>query len=133
MRGARGGHTASQVVLGGQRIRIRRPRARALDAGELELPSFAWAAGADPPNAFTLSAVAASVSTRRYASTQDRLPEPEVSIATSKSAVSRRFVALSQQLDQWLERRLDEIDLAAVMIDGIHFSCSTALRATRDA
>ena len=118
----RGGHTTSQVVLGGQRIRIRRPRARALDAGELELPSFAWAAGADPLNTATLSAIAAGVSTRRYASTQDRLPEPEVGIATSKSAVSRRFVALSQQqLGQWLERRLDELDLAAVMIDGIHF------------
>ena len=118
----RGGHTTSQVVLGGQRIRVRRPRARALDAGELELPSFAWAAAEDPLNAATLSAMAAGVSTRRYASQQDRVPPPEGGIATSKSAVSRRFVALSQQqLDEWLGRRLDELDLAAVMIDGIHF------------
>jgi transposase-like protein len=121
-RAVRGGHTTSQVVLGGQRIRIRRPRARELDAGEIELPSFAWAAGTDPLNAATLSAIAAGVSTRRYASTQDPLPEPEVGLATSKSAVSRRFVALSQQqLEQWLTRRLDDLDLAAVMIDGIHF------------
>ena len=121
-RAVRGGHTTSQVVLGGQRIRIQRPRARRIDAGEIELPSFAWAAGADPLNAATLSAIAAGVPTRRYASTQDRLPEPETGIATSKSAVSRRFVALSQQqLEQWRERRLDKLDLAAVMIDGIHF------------
>jgi transposase-like protein len=121
-RAVRGGHTTSQVVLGGQRSRIRRPRARELDAGEIELPSFAWAAGTDPLNAATLSAIAAGVSTRRYASTQDPLPEPEVGLATSKSAVSRRFVALSQQqLEQWLTRRLDDLDLAAVMIDGIHF------------
>jgi putative transposase len=121
-RAVRGGHTTSQVVLGGQRMRIRRPRARRIDAGEIELPSFAWAAGADPLNAATLSAIAAGVPTRRYASTQDRLPEPEIGIATSKSAVSRRFVALSQQqLEQWRERRLDQLDLAAVMIDGIHF------------
>jgi transposase-like protein len=121
-RAVRGGHTTSQVVLGGQRIRIRRPRARELDAGEIELPSFAWAAGTDPLNAATLSAIAAGVSTRRYASTQDPLPESEVGLATSKSAVSRRFVALSQQqLEQWLTRRLDDLDLAAVMIDGIHF------------
>src|SRR6478736_7815559 len=39
-RALRGGHTTSQVVLGGQRIGIRRPRARDLEAGELELPSF---------------------------------------------------------------------------------------------
>ena len=62
-RAVRGGHTSSRVVLGGQRIDIRRPRARALDSGELPLPTFAWAAGADPLNAATLSAVAAGVST----------------------------------------------------------------------
>lgn len=40
-------------------------------------------------------------------------------IAASKSVVSRRFVALSQQqLEQWLIRQLDDLDLA-VMIDGI--------------
>jgi len=121
-RALRGGHTTSQVVLGGQRIRIRRPRARELEAGELELPSFAWAAGADPLNAATMTAMAAGVSTRRYAAQQDPLPPPELGIAASKSAVSRRFVALSQQqLEQWLRRRLDALDLAAVMIDGIHF------------
>jgi putative transposase len=32
--------------------------ARALDAGELELPSFTWAAGADPLNAATMAAIA---------------------------------------------------------------------------
>jgi transposase-like protein len=119
----RGGHTTSQVVLGGQRIQVRRPRARSLDTGELELPSFAWAACADPLNAATLSAIAAGVSTRRYGSQQDRLPPPEEGIATSKSAVSRRFVALSEeQLLQWQRRRLDDLDLVAVMIDGIHFN-----------
>jgi transposase-like protein len=42
--------------------------------------------------------------------------------------VSRRFVQLSQeQLDQWLERRLDAIDLPVVMIDGIHFHESVVL------
>jgi transposase-like protein len=121
-RAVRGGHTTSQAMRAGQCIRIRRPRARRLDVGELELPSFVWAVGADPLNAVTLAAIAAGVSTRRDASTQDRLPEPEADIATSKSAVSRRFVALSQQqLEQWLTRRIDDLDLAAVMIDGIHF------------
>lgn len=39
-RAVRGGSTASQVVLGGQRIAVRRPRARAMADGELALPSF---------------------------------------------------------------------------------------------
>lgn len=124
----RGGTTRSKVVLGGQRLDIRRPRVRALDAGELHLPSFTWAAGADPLNTATMAAIAAGVSTRRYAKTVDRLPPEEHSSATSHSAVSRRFVALSQQqLDEWLHRRLDQLDLPVVMIDGIHFRDSVIL------
>lgn len=122
-RAVRGGHTSSRVVLGGQRIDIRRPRARALDGGELPLPTFAWAAGADPLNAATLSAVAAGVSTRRYASTLGPLPPKVRRSCASKSAVSRRFKELSQQqLDAWLNRRLDTLDLPVIMIDGIHFA-----------
>lgn len=121
-RAVRGGATRSSVVLGGQRIGIKRPRVRAVDAGELALPTFAWAAGTDPLDAATMGAIAAGVSTRRYAGTQQELPPPQQASSNSKSAVSRRFVALSQvQLDQWLTRRFDELDVPVVMIDGIHF------------
>jgi putative transposase len=121
-RATRGGHVAGAVVLGGQRIGIKRPRARSLDEGELRLASYEWAAQRDPLDAATLAAVAAGVSTRRYAGTLDELPPPEEALSVSKSAVSRRFVALSQeQLHQWLSRSLKDIDLPAVMIDGIHF------------
>lgn len=118
----RGGSTASQVVLGGQRIGVRRLRARSLHDGELALPTFEWAAAADALNAATMAAIAAGVSTRRYASTQEPVPDKHRPSAASKSAVSRRFVELSQQqLHAWLERRLEELDLPVVMIDGIHF------------
>jgi putative transposase len=121
-RAVRGGSTASQVVLGGQRIAVRRPRARSLSDGELTLPSFEWAANGDPLDAATMAAIAAGVSTRRYASTQEPVPPAHQPSAASKSAVSRRFVQLSQeQLAQWLARPLGELDLAVVMIDGIHF------------
>lgn len=121
-RATRGGHAAGAVVLGGQRIGIKRPRARSIDKGELRLATYEWAAQRDPLDAATLAAVAAGVSTRRYAGTLDELPPPEEALSVSKSAVSRRFVALSQeQLHQWLSRSLKDIDLPAVMIDGIHF------------
>jgi putative transposase len=121
-RAVRGGSTRSAVVLGGQRIGVKRPRARSIDAGELELPSFAWAAGADPLEAATMAAIAAGVSMRRYASTQEELPPPEQALSVSKSATSRRFVALSaEQLLQWLSCSLEQFDLPVVMIDGIHF------------
>jgi putative transposase len=117
----RGGHTRSSVVLGGRRIAIARPRVRAVEAGELALPSFTWAAHEDPLNAATMTAMAARVSTRRYQSTLDPLPAGEDESAVSKSAVSRRFVSLSaERLRQWLSRRI-EVALPVVMIDGIHF------------
>jgi transposase-like protein len=121
-RAVRGGSTSSRVVLGGQRIAVRRPRARSLDDGELSLPSFDWAAAADPLDAATMAAIAAGVSTRRFASCQEPVPPAHRPSSASKSAVSRRFVQLSQQqLDEWLGRRLDGLDLPVVMIDGIHF------------
>ena len=102
-RAVRGGSTASKVVLGGQRIAVRRPRARARFEGELSLPSFLWPACSDPLDAATMAAIAAGVSTRRYASTQEPVPAAHRPRAASKSAVSRRFVQLSQeQLAQWL-------------------------------
>ena len=63
------------------------------------------------------------MSTRRYAGTLDKLPPPdEPPLSVSKSAVSRRFVALSQeQLRQWLTRSIKDFDMPVVMIDGIHF------------
>jgi hypothetical protein len=83
-RAVRGGSTSSRVVLGGQRIDIKRPRVRSVDAGELQLPSFAWAAVDDPLNAATMAAIAAGVSTRRYAGTLDELPDDEKSSAISR-------------------------------------------------
>ena len=58
-RAVRGGTTASQVVLGGQRIAVRRPRARSRTEGELALRSFEWAACGDPLDAATMAAIAA--------------------------------------------------------------------------
>jgi putative transposase len=126
----RGGTTPASIVLDGQRLPIARPRVRDLHHGELALPSFAWASEADPLNAATLSAIAAGVSTRRYAGIQQPVPEAlsAEANATSKSAVSRRFVALSaQQLKQELSGSLAGLDLPVVMIDGIHLGGSVVL------
>ena len=117
----RGGHTRSQVTLAGQRIAIARPRARHIQTGEISLPSFQWATHRDPLDTATIAAIAAGVSTRRYGTTLDPLPAGESAGAVSKSAVSRRFVALSsERLEQWLASRLDHVRLPVVMIDGIH-------------
>ncbi len=121
-RATRGGHTRGAVVLGGQRIAIKRPRVRSLERGELQLASYEWAAEREPLDAATMHAIAAGVSTRRYAGTLDKLPPPEAALSVSRSAVSRRFVALSrEQLTQWLSRSFQDVELPVVMIDGLHF------------
>lgn len=118
----RGGHTRSWVTLGGRQVAVRRPRARGVVGEELSLESFRWAAGADPLNEANLSAIAAGVSTRRYASTLDHLPEAQAQRSVSKSAVSRRFVALSAaRLGEWMSRPLGELDLPVILVDGVHF------------
>jgi putative transposase len=50
--------------------------------------------------------------------------------ATSKSAVSRRFAATETALAELMTRRLDDLDLVAFMVDGVHFgehTCVVAL------
>lgn len=126
----RGGTTPASVVLGGQRVPIQRPRVRELDHGELALPSYEWASGTDPLDAATMAAVAAGVSTRRYASVQCTVPDPfrAKHDATAKSAVSRRFVDKStQQLKSALSAPIAELDLPVVMIDGIYLAGSVIL------
>lgn len=120
--GRRAGSTESPVTLGGRRILIRRPRVRSAAGEELSLPSFEAAADRDPLDRQTLESVTAGVSSRRYARSLDRLPSQEQARATSKSAVSRRFVALTEhKLGEWLSQPLFELDLKVIMLDGIHF------------
>ncbi len=121
-RAVRGGHTQSWLTLGGRRVAMRRPRARSVAGEELSLPSFGWAEKRDPLNEATLAAIAAGVSTRRYASTLDRLPAGELQSSVSRSSVSRRFAALSAaQLGEHFSRRLEKLDFPVVLVDGIHF------------
>ena len=116
----RSGSTGSEVTLGGRRVAMRRLRARG-EQGELALPSFGFAAGRDPLDRHTMEAIACGVSTRKYGRSLEPLGEAE-SRSTSRSAVSRRFVALSQrQMTAWLTKPLDALDIRVIVIDGIEF------------
>jgi transposase-like protein len=116
----RGGSVRGEITLGGRRIRVQRLRARTLGGREVQLPSLTWAAARDPLDRRTMAAVAAGVSTRRYASTLDPLPAAVEERSTARSSVSRRFVAHSRlTLEQWLARPLGPLALLAVMLDGI--------------
>ena len=58
--------------------------------------------------------------TRQYARSLDPLGADLITRGTSKSAVSRRFVAQTQaQLDAWRATPLDALELAVLLIDGV--------------
>ena len=86
----------------------------------MDLPSFAFAAQRDPLDAHALNAIACGISTRKYAWSLDPLPADVGERATSKSAVSRRYVALTtKQLTTWLTTPLGDRHFPIVLIDGI--------------
>ena len=114
----RGGSVESHVTLGGRQVGLPRLRVRDAD-GEVPLASFQWAAATDALESHTREAITAGVTTRQYARTLDPVPAEVSERATSRSAVSRRFVALStQQLRAFVSRPLGELDLRVVCIDG---------------
>ena len=124
----RAGSTRSLIVLGGRQIEIKRPRARSIHAGERELPSYRWAADHDPMDHRTMEAIACGVATRKYARVLDPLAPEEREVAVSRSAVSRRFVALSAAVvSTYLSRPLGALTLRVIMIDGIVFHDHTIL------
>ncbi len=124
----RAGTTASAVTLGGRRIGVDRPRVRNRAGQEVELPSFTFASSRDALDDRTLDAIACGVSTRKYRRSLERLPEDMEDQSVSKSAVSRRFVALSQkQLITWLTSPLGGRVFPIVMIDGIVLGDHTIL------
>lgn len=88
----RAGTVPSEIVLGGRKVVIQRPRVRST-AGEVTLPTFQTMAATDPLDRRVVEQMLVGVATRRYARSLEPLGPEVTSRGTSKSAVSRRFVA----------------------------------------
>jgi transposase-like protein len=117
---SRAGTTRSEVVLGGRKVAIQRPRVRTA-AGEVALPTVAAMAATDPLDRRAVEQMLVGVATRQYARSLEPLGPEMQSRGTSKSAVSRRFVArTTAQLAAWQSAPLDSLDLVALLIDGVH-------------
>jgi putative transposase len=117
---SRAGTVPSEVVLGGRKVALRRPRVRA-NGEEVPLPTFQTMASEDPLNRRVVEQMLVGVATRQYARSLEPLPAAMVCRGTSKSAVSRRFVAkTAAQLVAWRSTTLDGLDLVALLVDGVH-------------
>jgi putative transposase len=119
----RHGQEAGEVTLGGRRVGVQRPRARTADgSSEVELFTYRHFADRDPLTEAVFERMLAGVSTRRYRRTQEPVGAEveQAARSTSKSAVSRSFVArTTETLAELMGRRLDDVRLAVLMLDGI--------------
>jgi transposase-like protein len=135
-RATRAGSTRGELALGGRRAAVRRPRVVDRNGDEVQLDTWTELASDDPLNFRALEQMTVGVATRKYARSLETLPEEVEARGTSKSAVSRRFVALTtEKLAEWMGRPLGELDIWAVFIDGIHFGehvvlCALGIDAT---
>ncbi len=130
----RHGHGAGSVSLGGRRIPVQRPRMRAVDgSGELPVASYELFSDTEILGRMALDRMLAGLSTRRYGVGLEPVGArtEQAATSTSRSAVSRRFVAQTETaLAQLLTADLSGLDLVALMVDGVHFgehTCVVAL------
>jgi transposase-like protein len=122
-RNYRYGYDTGPLVLGGRKVTVRRPRVRTIDGGqEVELPTWRHYADEDPLTDRALEQMLVGVTTREYERSLEPLPAGLESQGTSRSSVSRRFVArTSAQVEAFLTRSLKDEDYPVVMIDGTGF------------
>jgi transposase-like protein len=135
----RHGHESGEVTLGGRRVSVERPRVRSADgSAEVRLQTYEHFASRDALAQVVMERMLASVSTRRYARTGEPIgSEVEAKQrSTSRSSVSRTFVERTRQaLGKLMSRRLDDVRLAAMMIDGLELQgrcCVVALGITTE-
>jgi putative transposase len=122
--GHRWGMTRGKIGFHGGNVAVQRPRVRSYDGHEVELPSWTAAQAEDWLGRWAMNLMLINVSTRKLRRAV-RLPEGDLpAIAgdgTSKSAASRRFVALSaERMAEWMASDLSKLDLLVIQIDGLH-------------
>lgn len=117
----RAGSVRGELALGGRRVGLRRPRVAGRDGHEIPLDTWNKLASEDPLDLRALEQMAIGVATRKYERSLEERPGIKTR-GTSKSAVSRRFVALTtEKLEEWMSRPLGALDIWTIYIDGIHF------------
>jgi len=121
------GTTNGSVVLGGRKVSTERPRGRTSEGAEVQLDTWKVFSSEDLLRQLVVERMLAGVATRRHGDVAEPLGEDldARSRATSKSAVSRRFVAATEKaLATLMARDLGDLDVAVLMIDGLEVAGS---------
>ncbi len=116
---SRHGHEDGYIVFAGRKVPMKKPRVRSVDGKELPLERYGlFKAGTRMEDAVS-QRVIRGVSTRNYEGALDAVCD---GYGVQRSSVSRQWKAAStKQLRALMERPLGELDLVAMMIDGVSF------------
>lgn len=125
----RHGHDDGSMTLGGRRVPVRRPRMRtADDERELPVESYESFADRDPLTRAVMDRLLAGVSTRRFATVGEPVGNEveQASSSTSKTTASEPFIERTRTaLGELISRRLDDVRLAVMMLDGLEIADRT--------
>src|SRR5579863_8589651 len=125
------GTGTTPVGFGGRHVSLPHPRVRARGKGpgrEVMLPSIERLRDGDPMSERVVEQIALGVSTRGYERSLEPVDESIETRGASKSSASRGLIdATTERLAQFVSRKLDDVDLVAMFIDGIEFAGHSVL------
>lgn len=117
------GREEGTVCLRERKLRVERPRLRKKDhgeGGEVPLPAYEALRADGKLGSRMLEILLRGVSTRQYAKV---LPEMAETVGVSRSSVSREALEASEErLRQLGERRLEDLKLLVLYVDGVRFA-----------
>ncbi len=118
----RWGQERGYLVFGGQKVPLSRMRLRK-NGRELPLESYAALRSGGRMQRAVKDKVVRGVSMRNYAGVVEQFTE---AYGIKKSCASRQFVAVSaRKVQELCERKLDDLALAALVIDGVQYAGQT--------
>jgi putative transposase len=122
----RWGRQSSYVMFGGQKVAAKRPRVRTREGTEVELNSYARLQHDGRRQLAVHEGIVAGLNSRNYRRAVQSVVD---GFGIEKSSVSREFVqASAAQLQELCEKRLGDLDLMAILIDGSHLGKQVLVR-----
>ena len=125
----RHGHEDGSMTLGGRRVKVHRPRIRSVgDEHELPVATYEYFADRDPLTRAVMDRMLAGVSTRKFAVVGEPVGSEveQTSSSTGKTTVSDMFIERTRTaLSELMSRRLEDVRLAVMMLDGIEIADRT--------
>ena len=112
----RWGRQGGYVVLDGQKVSVEHPRVRTREGKEVPLKNYELLQQDGPRQRRVREGILAGLTTRNYRRAVESMLD---GYGIAKSSVSREFVqASAAQLKELCERKLNQLELVAILIDG---------------